>query len=123
LTLAGGVVFVVLLSPAFPGSLVAGSGAVIPDVPCGEFGDGGVSVVPLVVPADEGAGAVSVVAGVDEDGPAIDEPPVVDVLDELDIELSVFGCSGLLQAPSTATAATMAASLIEPFMNAPRSLW
>ena len=39
--------------------------------------------------------------------------PVPDVEDGFDIELSVFGASALLQAPSAATVATIATHLIE----------
>jgi hypothetical protein len=55
--------------------------------------------------------------------PVADVLPVVDVVDGFDIELSVFGVSGLLQAPSApaiAIAAAMAANLIERSMSAPR---
>lgn len=127
-----------LPSPALLGSL-AGGGDMLPGVPCGEFGDGVVSVVPLGVPdvsdgvdtveplpvelleeGDEGDDVVSpVVVGVDA-GPDIDELPVVDVVDGLDIELSVVGCSDLLQAPSAATVAMIATHWIERCMCAPR---
>lgn len=88
----------------------------LPPVPCGELGDGAVFVVPLVVPVEASGDPVEpppgaplpddadptpveppdvellspVLEGV-EPGPAIDELPVVDVLDGFDIELSVFG--------------------------------
>jgi hypothetical protein len=140
LTFAGGVVLVLLLSPDLLGSVVAGFGAIVPGaVPAGVLlsmvlvvpvGGGAVSivleVVPLPVGLATGGGAVvvdvSVGVDVDDDMP----PPVVVVLPEVDdvdgfaIELSVFGWSGLLQAPSAARVAAMATHLIERCMFAPR---
>jgi hypothetical protein len=55
--------------------------------------------------------------------PAAEVLPVVDVVDGFDMELSVFGVSGLLQAPSApaaAIAAAAATNLIERCMSAPR---
>lgn len=121
---------VVVLAPPvvldFSGSDVAGLGSVVAGaVPDGVLGglivpvvvDGAVMLSGVVagvepLPADAGDGDVSPAGG----GVAV----VVDVVDELLIELSVFGVSVLLQAPSAARVAAMATHLIEGCMFAPR---
>ncbi|MEO8937054.1 MAG: hypothetical protein ABI327_09740 [Burkholderiaceae bacterium] len=126
MTVDGEVVFGLPVGPDFSGSEVPGFGAVVPgEVPDGVFGG---LIVPVVVegavegsgvvvgvaplPAELGEGDVSVVgAGV---------VAVVDVVDGFDIELSVFGVSVLLQAPSAARVAARATHLIELFMLTPR---
>lgn len=101
--------FGAVVSGAVPGGVLGG--LIVPVVVVGVAELSGVVVGVEPVPLELGDGDVSVVgAGV---------VAVVVVVDVFDIELSVFGVSVLLQAPSTARAAAMATHLIERFMLSP----
>ena len=114
----------------------------VPPVPAaGESAGGIVLVVPAVVSAVPVPDVEPLLIEPDDDGdgddvdddvslpvgavglpepPAVDVLPVVEVDDGLDIELSVFGVSVLLQAPRAARVAAIATHLIELRMFAPR---